>query len=318
VCRLVSRIFLILKLFSDYLTPAQQSLFGSLPTDRPVETILSPLQQPSGAKSSPNSRNSNASSTSSLTSLSSSTSSLTSLSSSTSSLSSLSSAYSTSPSPRINYLRVVQRAINRHDGPLFQTTMITINTIFRTLKYPALPSDPFSPTPLNILKEAVRSWTTTGIPQKVVMRIIDETYQRSVGPHVESLKNYEAFSSSVYGELMPNFISDIITETCLNQNSLLIDLGSGVGNVVIQASLQCGCKSYGIELMPSPAKVARNQLEQVKIRCRMWGVSLGDVELEEGDMLNSQRLTELIPKADVILVNNKVFLQSRQSFLIPE
>jgi H3 lysine-79-specific histone-lysine N-methyltransferase len=150
------------------------------------------------------------------------------------------------------------------------------------------------------------------------MRIIDETYQRSVGPHVESLKNYEAFSSSVYGELMPHFISDIIAETCLNQNSFFIDLGSGVGNVVIQASLQSGCKSYGIELMPSPAKVARNQLEQVKVRCRMWGVSLGDVELEEGDMLNSQRLTELIPKADVILVNNKVFLQSRQSFLTPE
>jgi len=117
---------------------------------------------------------------------------------------------------------------------------------------------------------------------------------------------------------MPHFISDIIAETCLNQNSFFIDLGSGVGNVVIQASLQSGCKSYGIELMPSPAKVARNQLEQVKVRCRMWGVSLGDVELEEGDMLNSQRLTELIPKADVILVNNKVFLQSRQSFLTPE
>jgi H3 lysine-79-specific histone-lysine N-methyltransferase len=188
--------------------------------------------------------------------------------------------------------------------------MITINTILRSLKYPALPPDIFSPTPPNTLRDAVRSWTSSGIPKKVLMRIIDETYQRCVGPHVQTLKNYEAFSSEVYGELMPSFIADIVTTTGLDQNSLFIDLGSGVGNVVMQASLQSGCKSFGIELKPAPAKVAREQLEQFKIRCKMWGIALGDVELEEGDMLRSPRLAQLIPKADVILVNNKVFLES--------
>jgi [histone H3]-lysine79 N-trimethyltransferase len=184
--------------------------------------------------------------------------------------------------------------------------MATINHLLHSLKYPPLPLDAFTPSPPNVLQEAV--------PQKVLMRIIDETYQRTVGPQVQTLKNYEAFSSAVYGELMPFFISDIIKTTGLNQNSLFIDLGSGVGNVVTQASLQSGCTSYGIELMPSPAKVAREQLEQFQIRCRMWGVAMGHVELEEGDMLRSKRVDELIPKADLILVNNKVFLESCELF----
>jgi H3 lysine-79-specific histone-lysine N-methyltransferase len=166
-----------------------------------------------------------------------------------------------------------------------------------------------------MLKEATYSWTSTGLPKKVLMRIIDETYQRSVGPQVQKLKNYEAFSSEVYGELMPSFTADVITATGLNQDSLFLDLGSGVGNVALQASLQSGCRSFGVELMPAPAKVAREQLDQVRIRCRMWGVAIGEVELEEGDFLRSQRLTQLISEADVVLVNNKVFLESCQWLL---
>jgi len=169
-----------------------------------------------------------------------------------------------------------------------------------------------------MLKEAIYSWTPTGLPKKVLMRIIDETYQRSVGPQVQKLKNYEAFSSEVYGELMPSFIADVITATGLNEDCLFLDLGSGVGNVVVQASLQSGCRSFGVELMPAPAKVAREQLHQVKIRCRMWGVTIGEVELEEEDFLRSQRLTQLISEADVVLVNNKVFLESLNEALRPK
>lgn len=150
------------------------------------------------------------------------------------------------------------------------------------------------------------------MPQDVTTRIIEETYQRCVGPQVRTLKQYEAFSSEVYGELMPSLIADIIRVSGLRKDSLFLDMGSGVGNVVLQASLQTGCKSFGIEIMPAPAKIARSQLEQLKIRCRMWGVSMGDVELEEGDMLKSEKVTQLISKADVVLINNKVFLESRE------
>lgn len=207
-------------------------------------------------------------------------------------------------------LRAVQRAIHTQNGPLFLKAMGSVNHLLRTFKYPPTPKDIFSPRPPNTLKQTVASWTERGIPKKVLLRIIEENYQRSVGPNVPKLKRYEAFSSTVYGELMPSLVYEMIQITKLNENSLFLDLGSGVGNVVVQASLQAGCTSYGIELLPEPANVAREMLDHLKMRCEMWGVRFGKVELEEGNMLESRRVDELIPKADVVLVDNKVFEES--------
>jgi len=148
--------------------------------------------------------------------------------------------------------------------------------------------------------------------------MIEENYQRAVGPHALALNNYQAFTSQVYGELLPSFVSDIIKVTGLTSESIFVDLGSGVGNVVLQASLETGCKSYGIELQPTPATVGRSQLGEMKRRCRMWGVRMGDVELEEGDMLKSRRVDEMVAKADVVLVNNKVFEESLNEAIKPK
>ena len=192
-------------------------------------------------------------------------------------------------------------------------TMNSINAILRVLKYPPLPDDPLLPPSENSLKEHVRGWSSGGMPKDVSLRLVEETYQRCVGPHVNTLRNYEAFSSETYGELMPSLVSDIIRHTGLHKDSLFLDLGCGVGNVVLQASLQTGCRSFGIEIMPAPAGMAKAQLEQLKIRTRMWGVNMGSVELEEGDMLKSERVAKLMSEADVVLINNKVFKESCES-----
>ncbi|PIL29975.1 hypothetical protein GSI_07886 [Ganoderma sinense ZZ0214-1] len=220
--------------------------------------------------------------------------------------------------PRVDYLRLLRRAIKQENGPMFIQVMDAINALLSLIKYPPLSLDLFDPLPTNEMRSMVRSWTR--IPKDVVHRIVDETYQRAVGPHIDMLKRYEAFSSEVYGELMPAFVTDLIEATGLTEESVFLDLGSGVGNVVLQASLETGCTSYGIEIMPGPAQIGRRQLEEFKTRCRMWGVRAGKVELEEGDMLKSPRVDELVRTADVVLVNNKVFLESlnealRQKFL---
>jgi H3 lysine-79-specific histone-lysine N-methyltransferase len=214
--------------------------------------------------------------------------------------------------PSVNYLKTLQRAITKQDGPLFMKTMTSVNAILRVLKYPPLPDDPLLPPGKNALKQHVETWSPTGMPRDVSLRLIEETYQRCVGPQVHSLRNYEAFSSETYGELMPSLVAEIVRHTGLGENSLFLDLGCGVGNVVLQASLQTGCRSFGIEVMPAPAGMARAQLEQLKIRARMWGVNMGDVELEEGDMLKSERVAKLMSEADVVLINNKVFKESRK------
>ena len=193
--------------------------------------------------------------------------------------------------------------------------MERVNAALRSLKYSMNSSPGSDSIPRNPMMRTVESWTHTGMPEKVLMRIIEENYQRAVGPNVPSLKQYEAFSSTVYGELMPSLAHEMITITNLGEDSLFLDLGSGVGNVVVQASLQAGCKSYGIELMHHPARVARDMVDQMKIRCRMWGVRIGEMELEEGDMLKSKRVDELISKADVVLVDNKVFEESCESLI---
>ncbi|KAF8876503.1 S-adenosyl-L-methionine-dependent methyltransferase, partial [Infundibulicybe gibba] len=290
----------------NYLTPPQQALFGPIPSDALSEAASPP---PSPSPSPPHSRSSTSSGSSSLTSLSD--------SSTLSSLTSLSTSSTNSPI-RVPLLRAVQRAIHRQDGPLFLRAIAQINSILRSLKYPPLPPDLFAPVPPNPLMQVVEGWSEKGMPKKVLMRIIEENYQRSVGPNVHSLKQYEAFSSTVYGELMPSLAHEIIQVTKLNEESLFLDLGSGVGNVVVQASLQTGCRSFGVELMPAPAKVARQMAEQLKVRCRMWGIRMGEVELEEGNMLTSKRVDELIAKADVVLVDNKVFEESLNEALRPK
>ena len=183
--------------------------------------------------------------------------------------------------------------------------MSRINELLRSLKNPA----DNSPNPL---RQVPRSWSTSGIPPRVLLRIIEETYQRTIGPNIMKLKDYKSFTSEVYGELMPTFISDIISATGLNEKSLFLDLGSGVGNVVLQASLQTGCRSFGVEKNSNPAKLATEQLQQLKLRCRMWGVAVGEVELAEADMKTCPQVDELMKEADVVLVNNFVFEQERE------
>ncbi|KAJ3514934.1 hypothetical protein NLJ89_g2077 [Agrocybe chaxingu] len=294
-------------------------LFGSIPS-LPSSDIISPPQSPSP---SPPCSRASSSSTSSLSSAPASPG-----ASPQPPLPSIASLFSDSSIDHLPVLRAVQRAINLQDGPLFLLAMKRVNVLLQSLKYPEVPEDPFGPTPRNPFMNQIESWTISpgtvldkeklDEKDRVLMRIIEETYQRTVGPNVPSLKQYEAFSSTVYGELMPSLAERIIQQTGLNEDSLFLDLGSGVGNVVVQASLQTGCTSYGIELMQHPARVANDMVEQMKIRARMWGVRVGEMELEQGDMLKSRRTDELIAKADVVLVDNKVFEESLNEALRPK
>lgn len=206
------------------------------------------------------------------------------------------------------YLRDIQRAIHKRDGPLFMKTMDIINAMLRHLKHYS--------QPLPYYRWAVDSWQGKELPKELLLRIVEENYQRCVGPHVPKLNRYQAFSSTVYGELMPTFTHKLVQQTRLKPNSLFLDLGSGVGNIVVQATLQSGCRSYGIEVMNEPASIANTLKEQYEIRCRMWGIEMGEVELEKGSMLTSPKVDELLKDADVVLVDNKVFEESCQSHLV--
>jgi H3 lysine-79-specific histone-lysine N-methyltransferase len=124
---------------------------------------------------------------------------------------------------------------------------------------------------------------------------------------VESLRQYENGTDNVYGELLPRFISDIFKQTRLKSNQVFVDLGSGVGNVVLQAALEIGCESWGCEVMQNACELADLQHSEFKSRCRLWGLTPGEVHLFRGDFLNEESIAKALRKADVVLINNQAF-----------
>ena len=101
-----------------------------------------------------------------------------------------------------------------------------------------------------------------------------------------------------------------------------VDLGSGVGNCVIQAALQVGCRrfvpdsaakqkvsktdlahnSYGFELLPVPAHCARLQLREAQRRWAMMGLKGNlDVETYEGDFRTHPMTAKRLREADVVV-----------------
>ncbi|CAL8574544.1 Nucleosomal histone H3-Lys79 methylase [Xanthoria parietina] len=148
---------------------------------------------------------------------------------------------------------------------------------------------------------------STELDLKLIERILTQTYARTVSPRVSSLRQYENGTDNVYGELLPKFVSEIFRITELGSNHVFVDLGSGVGNVVLQAALEVGCESWGCEIMENACVLAKLQEQEFTARCRLWGLAVGDINLERGDFLENQKIINVLPKADVILVNNQAF-----------
>jgi len=152
----------------------------------------------------------------------------------------------------------------------------------------------------------IDSWK--GVDLKLVERILTQTYARTVSPRINSLRQYENGTDNVYGELLPKFISMILKEDIrMTSDQVFVDLGSGVGNVVLQAALQIGCESWGCEMMENACDLAALQQTEFNARCRLWGLAVGDMHLERGDFLENQEIGKVLKRADVILVNNQAF-----------
>ena len=176
------------------------------------------------------------------------------------------------------------------DGWRFCEALQEINALFGNLVQ--------APTDMPCIKE-------------VQDRILQESYNRLIRPNAHVLKQYTPFSNNVYGELMPAFMDEIIRLTQPTSSSLFLYLGCGVGTVITQVSLRSGCTSFGVELMPTVATLARDLMAQTLLRCNMWGIPCGTIQAEEGDMLENEKVLTLVRKADVICVNNLAFHAER-------
>ena len=156
------------------------------------------------------------------------------------------------------------------------------------------------------IAKAIDEWN--GVDLKLLERILTQTYSRTVSPRVHMLRHYQNGTDNVYGELLPKFISLILKkDTKMKSDQVFVDLGSGVGNCVLQAALEIGCESWGCEMMENACELAELQEHEFTARCRLWGLSVGDIHLERGDFLGNPNIIKVLQRADVILVNNQAF-----------
>ncbi|CAD6884176.1 unnamed protein product [Tilletia controversa] len=210
----------------------------------------------------------------------------------------------TTTTPSESILRSFQRARNRRNGPLFVRTVARFNETMRAAKREG------------VVLDGVRRMSEVGIPERLWTTIHDQCYSRVVGPKVELLNDYQAFSDNVYGELLPRFSSEIAHLTGLGPSSVFVDMGSGVGNVIVQLALQTGCSAYGCEMMDTPASLASAQIEEARARWAMWGLRGGEVEAWKDNFCTDERVREVLLRADVVLVNNYAFTPATNDKLV--
>lgn len=97
----------------------------------------------------------------------------------------------TASAPTAPLIRALEKARAKKDGPGFLAEVERYNQGLRELKASGAVRE-------NIAR-------MEGVAEKVWTHVAQEVYERTVGPEIHRLSEYEAFTDYVYGELLPPF-----------------------------------------------------------------------------------------------------------------
>ncbi|XP_067129964.1 uncharacterized protein [Centruroides vittatus] len=99
----------------------------------------------------------------------------------------------------------------------------------------------------------------------------------------------------------------MINEIEINEDDIFIDLGSGVGQVVLQMAATTICKMcYGIEKADVPAKYAEEMCANFEFWMKWYGKTYGEFKLIKGDFLAEEH-REIVMNSSIVFVNNFAF-----------
>jgi [histone H3]-lysine79 N-trimethyltransferase len=145
------------------------------------------------------------------------------------------------------------------------------------------------------------------LPSRGMLKhIVQQVYNYAVS-EPEKLNQYEPFSPEVYGETSFDFISQMVDEININEDDVFIDLGSGVGQVVVQVAASTRAKAcIGIEKADVPSRYAENVDTMFRTWMKWFGKKYGEYQLIRGDFLADEH-REKIMSASVVFVNNFAF-----------
>ena len=135
---------------------------------------------------------------------------------------------------------------------------------------------------------------------------------------VPNLRRAQALDDeATYGEMHESFVSAMLAEYRVGAASSFVDLGSGIGNVVLQAHLETGCAALGCELDETRHAVALQYRTAVTRRRRFAGHLgagfakaerlHGRVTLVHGDCFAESATVAEIARADLIFCANLKF-----------
>lgn len=142
----------------------------------------------------------------------------------------------------------------------------------------------------------------------LLKHIIQQVYNYSVDEPNE-LNKYSPFSSETYGETSFEFMAQLIERNQFKpqDDDTFIDLGSGVGHLVLQMAATVDCKKcYGIEIADRPAGYAKKMEERFKFWMNWHGKVYTDFEIFHGDFFD-KKYADIIRSATYIFVNNFAF-----------
>lgn len=136
--------------------------------------------------------------------------------------------------------------------------------------------------------------------------IIQQVYNNAV-IEPEKLNQYEPFSPEVYGETSYDLICQMIDQIDITSDDVFIDLGSGVGQVVLQMAASTPVKGcVGIEKADVPSRYAELMDNTFQQWMKWFGKKYNEYKLIKGDFLADEH-REKINSATIVFVNNFAF-----------
>lgn len=151
--------------------------------------------------------------------------------------------------------------------------------------------------------------TQNKVSRFAIQQILTAAYARIVGPNSRKLRSYKAFTAEVYGELLPSFISEVLTKVGLEPKHLFYDLGSGVGNTTFQAALEFGVKeSGGCEVMSHASNLTSLQATFLDKKIQVLGLHPLNVSFAlSQSFVSNEEVKKKCIDCNVVLVNNYLF-----------
>lgn len=140
-------------------------------------------------------------------------------------------------------------------------------------------------------------------------QLLLRAYIRIVSPDSRNLRFYKAFTAEVYGELLPSFVSEVLTKVGLKPDDKFYDLGSGVGNTTFQAALEFGVKdSGGCEVMKHASKLTA--LQEIFMQKQLIVLGLKPLPLSfalNQSFVDNEEVRKKCVDCNILIVNNYLF-----------